>query len=295
MFNRTHHPVFMGLVAGALLHVATPAFAIDSDRPDYVVDSAGVPVKSGNHTPKTPDCVISTHAKEKLFAECGDIPPDSDGDGVLDPKDKCPGTPEGTKVDADGCPLDSDKDGVANDTDNCPNNTPTEISAGVYKSGPKTGCPVDSDGDGVPDYRDKCPNTPAGTSVDTDGCAVVTGVIESVLTEDHIRFDFDKAILKPAGKAIVDKMVSFLNKDIAHVKEVLVVGHTDRTGPADYNQSLSQRRAQSVADYITNGGVPTSVVVVVGKGESDPVSNKNTKEGRSANRRVEITVRKTNK
>ncbi|MBK6599524.1 MAG: thrombospondin type 3 repeat-containing protein [Proteobacteria bacterium] len=78
---------------------------------------------------------------------------DSDGDGVNDDLDKCPGTPAGTPVNADGCPLDSDGDGVTDDKDKCPN-TPAGATVDA------TGCELDTDGDGVADSKDKCPNTP---------------------------------------------------------------------------------------------------------------------------------------
>ena len=90
-------------------------------------------------------------------------PLDADGDGVYDGIDKCPDTPKGVKVDASGCPLDSDGDGVADYLDKCPS-TPRNVKVD------KDGCPVDGDGDGVPDYLDKCPGTPKGVRVDRDGC-----------------------------------------------------------------------------------------------------------------------------
>src|SRR6185369_12378963 len=88
---------------------------------------------------------------------------DTDKDGVLDYLDKCPGTPLGVAVGTDGCPLDSDKDGVADYLDKCPG-TPAGVAVGT------DGCPLDSDRDGVPDYLDKCPGTPAGVKVDANGC-----------------------------------------------------------------------------------------------------------------------------
>jgi OmpA-OmpF porin, OOP family len=88
---------------------------------------------------------------------------DSDGDGVPDYLDKCPGTPPGVMVDMFGCPLDSDGDGVPDYLDKCPN-TPKGVAVD------NNGCPLDSDGDGVPDYLDKCPNTPKGVAVDIKGC-----------------------------------------------------------------------------------------------------------------------------
>ncbi|SEH08047.1 Outer membrane porin F precursor [Candidatus Venteria ishoeyi] len=82
---------------------------------------------------------------------------------------------------------------------------------------------------------------------------------------------------------------------MAHVKKIMVDGHTDNTGPAKYNQGLSERRAQSVADYISAGGISSSKMVITGKGEEKPVATNATRAGRSANRRVEITIHKTNK
>ncbi|MDP4274390.1 MAG: OmpA family protein [Bacteroidota bacterium] len=90
-------------------------------------------------------------------------PIDSDGDGVPDYLDKCPGTPQGVAVDANGCPLDSDGDGVPDYLDKCPN-TPPGVKVNA------SGCPLDSDGDGVPDYLDKCPDTPHGVAVGKNGC-----------------------------------------------------------------------------------------------------------------------------
>jgi len=88
---------------------------------------------------------------------------DSDGDGVMDGRDKCPGTPAGATVDRNGCPMDSDKDGVYDGIDRCP-----DTPAGVKVD--SRGCPMDSDKDGVLDGADKCPDTPLGATVNADGC-----------------------------------------------------------------------------------------------------------------------------
>lgn len=93
----------------------------------------------------------------------GGPPPDEDGDGVPDKKDKCPRTPRGAIVDAVGCPIDSDGDGVWDGLDQCPD-TPQGCKVD------SKGCPLDGDGDGVIDCRDKCPDTPKGAKVDADGC-----------------------------------------------------------------------------------------------------------------------------
>ncbi len=90
-------------------------------------------------------------------------PFDSDGDGIPDDRDDCPGTPQGMQVDASGCVRDGDGDGVPDDLDECPN-TPVGVEVGAR------GCPVDSDNDGVIDANDRCPGTPAGVTVDKSGC-----------------------------------------------------------------------------------------------------------------------------
>jgi outer membrane protein OmpA-like peptidoglycan-associated protein len=88
---------------------------------------------------------------------------DSDGDGVLDGADKCPGTPHGAVVDKKGCPVDTDGDGVYDGLDQC-SNTPHGAKVDPV------GCPVDTDGDGVADGLDKCPDTPVGAKVNAAGC-----------------------------------------------------------------------------------------------------------------------------
>jgi len=69
-----------------------------------------------------------------------------------------------------------------------------------------------------------------------------------------------------------------------------VAGHTDSTGSEQYNQALSQRRAQSVASYLSTHGISGQRLMTVGAGESHPVASNDTEQGRSANRRVELTI-----
>ncbi len=89
--------------------------------------------------------------------------PDSDGDGILNNRDRCAGTPAGAQVDRRGCPADSDGDGVANGVDRCPN-----TAGGALVNA--EGCTQDSDSDNIADGIDKCPDTPAGVLVDAAGC-----------------------------------------------------------------------------------------------------------------------------
>ncbi|UCC15667.1 MAG: OmpA family protein [Gammaproteobacteria bacterium] len=207
------------------------------------------------------------------------VDPDSDGDGVPDSRDKCPGTPAGVKVDNNGCPLDSDGDGVPDYLDKCPG-TPagTPVDA--------NGCPLDSDGDGVLDVDDKCPGTPPGTRVDSKGCP-----IQAVTTLEGVEFGSDSAALTPASEVILDATAAELARHPD--MKVEIAGHTSSTGPAEYNQALSERRAQAVADYLISKGLSADRFTVRGYGESDPIADNSTREGRARNRRVEMRVEPT--
>jgi OOP family OmpA-OmpF porin len=101
-------------------------------------------------------------------------------------------------------------------------------------------------------------------------------------------FDFDKAVLKPEGKAKLDDLVGKV-KGI-NLEVIIAVGHTDSVGSDAYNQKLSIKRSEAVKAYLVSKGIEKSRVYTEGKGEKQPVADNKTKEGRSKNRRVEIEV-----
>ena len=205
---------------------------------------------------------------------------DSDGDGVPDSKDQCPGTPAGAPVDANGCPLYSDGDGVPDYLDKCPG-TPSGVKTDA------DGCPLDSDGDGVPDYLDKCPNTAPGAKVDKDGCPPAG---ETLAIVTNVNFDFDSSKIRSDSESKLNRVVSIL-KDNPSVR-VRVEGHTDSTGPEKYNLGLSYRRAEAVKGYLEANGVAGNRLSVVGFGETKPLVSNRTRAGRAVNRRVEFKVLK---
>jgi OOP family OmpA-OmpF porin len=244
---------------------------------------------------------IGCPGKGLLDAPCkAPAPVDSDRDGVVDGKDKCPGTPAGRKVNADGCELDSDGDGVVDGNDKCPN-TPAGRKVN------KDGCELDSDGDGVIDGKDKCPDTPAGRKVNADGCELDSdgdGIVDGAdkcptvfaktadgcpppLVLEGVEFDNDKATLRQESFAVLDKTAASM-QHWADAK-IEVGGHTDSVGTDDYNMALSQRRAETVRDYLISKGIAADRLTAKGYGETKPVADNATAEGRFKNRRVELT------
>lgn len=106
--------------------------------------------------------------------------------------------------------------------------------------------------------------------------------------DNEVTFDFDSAGIKPSFTDSLLKVADVMQK---YDSEGTVVGHTDSTGAQDYNQRLSERRAQSVVDYLVSQGVYRSNLRAIGKGETEPRDSNATEAGRALNRRVEIFVR----
>jgi outer membrane protein OmpA-like peptidoglycan-associated protein len=106
--------------------------------------------------------------------------------------------------------------------------------------------------------------------------------------DSGILFDFDKSDLKPAAKTNIQKLVASLNENPD--TDILVVGHTDNVGRAEYNLGLSDRRAASVKNYAVAQGLAPSRIKTEGKGASEPIASNETAEGRAQNRRVEIVI-----
>jgi outer membrane protein OmpA-like peptidoglycan-associated protein len=125
-------------------------------------EKAADPPDTGTDTVKVKFTNFGLNAGISLMLGSKRIP-DSDGDGVLNNRDRCAATPAGAQVNDVGCPADNDADGVANGIDRCPNTAVGAIVDAI-------GCTRDSDGDNIPDGIDKCPDTPAGVLVDAVGC-----------------------------------------------------------------------------------------------------------------------------
>ena len=113
---------------------------------------------------------------------------------------------------------------------------------------------------------------------------------ESLSLSANALFDFDSAVLKSEGKQALDAVGDKIQNKGASVVDVDVIGHTDSVGSDEYNQQLSLRRATSVKDYLVSKGVDPSIIDVSGKGESQPVADNGSAEGRAQNRRVEVRI-----
>lgn len=143
--------------------------------------------------------------------------------------------------------------------------------------------PPDSDHDGVPDNIDKCPDTPAGVQVDAVGCP-----LKGSITLEGVNFEYNSAALTAASRRPLDEIADGMKK---HPRlKVEIQGHTDSTGSPAYNLKLSQRRADSVRDYLLSQGVPEDQLQTKGYGQTQPVATNKTAEGRAKNRRVVMYV-----
>ena len=156
----------------------------------------------------------------------------------------------------------------------------------------------DEDGDGVTNKNDECPGTPPGTEVDEVGCPIPVVVVEEVVIEEvdvvlvinNLHFAFDSDVVSDMDKAELDRIANALKTE-APDATLAIAGFTDSVGTDAYNQKLSERRAVAVANYLVAAGVPqASIVGVIGEGESNPVADNATAEGRAENRRVEIAI-----
>lgn len=134
----------------------------------------------------------------------------------------------------------------------------------------------DSDQDGVWDDEDECPETPQGATANDLGCWVLKGLV----------FDPGRWKIKPEVHAVLDGVALILieNPEL----KIEIQGHTDNTGPSEYNLRLSEKRAREIRDYLIRKGINEKRLKSVGYGSSKPAASNNTPEGRAQNRRVEL-------
>lgn len=172
--------------------------------------------------------------------------------------------------------ADADNDGVPDTSDACAS-TPADVSVDV------SGCPLDSDSDGVYDYMDNCEDTAQKLKVDANGCPMA--LTETVSIDLEVNFDSNSDIVKAEYLPEIRRVADFLEQ---YENTVAVIeGHTDTSGSAQYNKTLSQKRADAVARVLVEQlGVETGKVTAIGYGEEQPIADESTREGMLANRRV---------
>jgi len=215
---------------------------------------------------------------EGAFVDINGCPRDFDHDGIPDYMDQCPNTPKGFEIDEEGCSLDSDNDGVPNDMDKCPD-TPKGIVVN------QTGCPRDYDMDGIPDYLDQCPNNVRGVAVNRKGCPRYKKENLEELKKG-IQFRTGSAELSTNSYATLDDIVVLMNK--YSIVKLEIQGHTDNVGDSEKNKRLSQERAQAAVDYLIESGIAPNRIKAVGYGSERPIASNREFVGRARNRRVEL-------
>ncbi|WP_304504116.1 Ig-like domain-containing protein [Corallococcus sp. EGB] len=296
----------------------TPAFRVLAGL-TYTPGGTPAPVSAA---PRTPACTLGPEDFDGFQDDDNCLDPDDDNDGIPDVNDLCPTEPETVNGyrDNDGCPdtvpdtqpatpgapapaplalmpapADSDGDGIPDNEDRCP--TAPEDKDGFED---EDGCPdPDNDRDGIPDTVDKCPLEAEVINgvKDDDGCpdkgaSKVRLEGSRIVILDKVYFATNKAVILARSFPLLSQVAAVLR---AHpeLERVRVEGHTDSQGDDTKNLNLSQRRANTVREWLVKNGIAAERLEAVGYGETKPVTTNATAKGRESNRRVEFNVLKT--
>lgn len=231
--------------------------------------------------------------EEREEEEAREGPRDTDGDGYRDPEDSCPQQPEDFDEfeDEDGCPdLDNDQDQLPDTIDQCPND-PEDHDEWEDDDG----CPdLDNDNDGFPDVSDGCPDQPETVNGvdDQDGCpdeGLIEMIDDRIVLEEHVLFDFQRARVKHAARPVLDAIVELVRQHPEWVR-MRIEGHADARGNAEYNQSLSERRARNVMRALVRAGMDRSTLESAGFGATQLRDQGTSEQAHQRNRRVEFVV-----
>ncbi len=201
--------------------------------------------------------------------------PDTDGDGITDGEDECP--TEAGIASLGGCP-DKDGDGVADKDDTCPN------EKGLVALG---GCP-DGDGDGVADRLDKCPKVKGPAS--NQGCPEIekADLAKIAFAIKNVQFRTNQTRLRSSSIPVLNEIVTLMDKYPDY--NLKIEGHTDSDGKEDANLKLSEGRAKACYDYLASHGVLSLRMTHAGFGETQPIADNKTAEGKATNRRVDFKM-----
>ena len=144
-----------------------------------------------------------------------------------------------------------------------------------------------------PDLAPKAAPAPAPAAAPAPAPAKPKPVAEKITLAADVLFDFDKSVIKPAGRTRLDDLAGQIKS--INLEVVIAIGHTDSIGSDAYNQKLSVRRAEAVKAYLVSKGIEPNRIYTEGKGKKQPIASNKTKDGRAKNRRVEIEVIGTKK
>jgi outer membrane protein OmpA-like peptidoglycan-associated protein len=246
----------------------------------------------GTYAPFTDFKARSPDRKIAITPDMDDYDRDTDGDGYPDSIDSCPTDKEDGKPPAatDGCPASSDRDGdgIPDVNDECPDKA--EDKDNVQD---EDGCPEDdADDDSIPDVQDKCPTERGKRSpiAEKFGCpsGLDWGEGGSFKTLEPIEFETGRATIKPVSFPILDEVVDLLKTRPS--MRIGVYGHTDSRGTPGNNLVLSKQRAAAVRNYVQGKGIAANRLESEGYGQTKPIADNNTEEGRTKNRRVEFKI-----
>ena len=135
-----------------------------------------------------------------------------------------------------------------------------------------------------------CNREPAPVASAPEAPAPPAPQLVGINFDEAALFEFDKADLKPEGKAQLDAYREKARAELSSAASIRVVGYTDNTGTAEHNSTLSQQRADAVRDYLVSVGVDATKLEAVGAADANPIADNSTEEGRAKNRRVEVEV-----
>ncbi len=202
--------------------------------------------------------------------------PDEDGDGINDENDKCPDA-EGT-VQYRGCPVpDTDKDGINDAQDACP------TVAGLSRY---NGCAIpDTDKDGINDELDQCPAI-AGVA-GNNGCEDLQPKLNSIAAA--LKFEIGQVNINAKSLQGLDSLVQIMT--LYPKTSLVITGHTDNTGTIKINNRLSLLRAKKVQSYLIKKGLAENRTTLIGMADAQPIASNATKEGRTQNRRADLTIK----
>ena len=246
-----------------------------SNTPEVIIDQPTQPKDSDGDGVSDNEDLCPNVKGLKEYKGC----PDTDGDGVFDDLDECPKV-VGLKENK-GCPWpDTDNDGLSDNKDDCPT-----ISGPVENRG----CPYgDTDGDGVNDNVDPCPKT-AGP-IENKGCPMIEKKDQDVIdmAVKNLEFETSKDIIEESSKPSLNTLADKLKQK--EEWNLLLSGHTDNVGDDDANMILSKNRVEAVKNYFISKGIAENRIKVNYFGETKPIADNSTSEGRQKNRRVEFII-----